>query len=261
MVFYLRDAGMGVSRALLLLLCLGTCLGALAAEPTPLPGKVRAASEEWADYTQADGQGMGWDILRAVFEPAGVRLEIRSVPYTRSTGLVQRGEVDVQVGAYRDETEGVLYPQWHYDVDHIYALGLASKPAPTLDTLGNYRLIWMRGYEYNNYLPNIRRFNEIQRSVGILPMLAHDRADFYIDALMEIQDVVAKADNPRQYKYTPLINLPLYLGFANTANGRALLALFDQRMEVLVKSGELKPIFERWKQPYPFDEHGKSPKP
>ncbi|WP_210641311.1 MULTISPECIES: transporter substrate-binding domain-containing protein [unclassified Pseudomonas] len=252
---------MGVSRTLLLLLCLGSCLSAWAAGPTALPGKVRAASEEWADYTQADGRGMGWDILREVFEPAGVKLEIRSVPYTRSTGLVQRGEVDVQVGAYRDESEGVLYPKWHYDVDHIYALGLASKPAPTLATVGNYRLVWMRGYEYNNYLPNIRRFNEIHRSVGILSMLVHDRADFYIDALMEIQDVLAKADNPQQFKLSPLINLPLYLGFANTENGRALRELFDQRMEVLVRTGQLKPIFERWKQPYPFDENGKPPKP
>ncbi|OAB52184.1 substrate-binding periplasmic protein [Pseudomonas thivervalensis] len=252
---------MGVSRALLLLLCLGACVGAGAAEPAPLPDRVRAASEEWADYTQADGQGMGWDILRAVFEPEGIRLEIRSVPYTRSIGLVQRGEVDVQVGAYRDESEGVLYPEWHYDVDHIYALGLASKPTPTLATIGNYRLVWMRGYEYNNYLPNIRRFNEIHRAVGILPMLIHERADFYIDASMEIEEVLAKADNPKQFKLSPLINLPLYLGFANNANGKALMGLFDKRMEVLVKTGQLKPIFERWKQPYPFDEHGKPPKP
>lgn len=183
------------------------------------------------------------------------------MPYTRSIGLVQRGEVDAQVGAYRDESEGVLYPHWHYDIDHIYALGLASKPSPTLATVGNYRLVWMRGYEYNHYLPNIRRFNEIHRSVGILPMLDHDRADFYIDALMEIQDVLAKASDPQQYKLSPLINLPLYLGFANNENGRALRALFDRRMEVLVKNGRLKPIFERWKQPYPFDESGKPPKP
>lgn len=252
---------MGVSRALLLLLCLGTCVGTRAAESTPLPDKIRAASEEWADYTQADGQGMGWDILRAVFEPEGVKLEIRSVPYTRSIGLVQRGEVDVQVGAYRDESEGVLYPKWHYDVDHIYALGLASKPTPTLATIGNYRLVWMRGYEYNNYLPNIRRFNEIHRSVGILPMLLHERADFYIDASMEIEEVLAKADDPKRFKLSPLINLPLYLGFANNANGRALSELFDRRMEVLVKNGQLKPIFEHWKQPYPFDEHGRPPRP
>ncbi|WP_260958105.1 substrate-binding periplasmic protein [Pseudomonas citri] len=252
---------MGVSRALLLLLCLGTCLGVGADPSTPLPGKIRTASEEWANYTQADGQGMAWDILREVFEPAGVKLETRSVPYTRSIGLVQRGEMDAQVGAYRDETEGLLYPHWHYDVDHIYALGLASKPSPTLTTVGNYRLVWMRGYEYNNYLPNIRRFNEIHRAVGILPMLTHDRADYYIDALMEVQEVLAKADNPQQFKVSPLINLPLYLGFSNNENGRALRALFDQRMEVLVKSGRLKPIFERWKQPYPFDENGNPPKP
>lgn len=252
---------MGVSRALLLLLCLGGCLGIQVADSAPLPGKIRAASEEWADYTQADGRGMGWDILREVFEPAGVKLEIRSVPYTRSIGLVQRGEVDVQVGAYRDESEGVLYPHWYYDIDHIYALGLASKPTPTLATLGNYRLVWMRGYEYNNYLPNIRRFNEVHRTVGILSMLAHDRADFYVDALMEIEEMLSKADNPQQFKLSPLINLPLYLGFANNENGRALRSLFDRRMDVLVKTGQLKPIFEHWKQPYPFDESGKPPKP
>lgn len=252
---------MGVSRALLLLLCLGGCLGIQVADSAPLPGKIRAASEEWADYTQADGRGMGWDILREVFEPAGVKLEIRSVPYTRSIGLVQRGEVDVQVGAYRDESEGVLYPHWHYDIDHIYALGLASKPTPTLATLGNYRLVWMRGYEYNNYLPNIRRFNEVHRTVGILSMLAHDRADFYVDALMEIEGMLSKADNPQQFKLSPLINLPLYLGFADNENGRAFRSLFDRRMDVLVKTGQLKPIFERWKQPYPFDESGKPPKP
>ncbi|WHS59703.1 transporter substrate-binding domain-containing protein [Pseudomonas sp. G2-4] len=254
---------MGVSRALLLLLllCLGVFLVARVAYSAPLPGKIRAASEEWTGYTQADGQGMAWDILRQVFEPAGVKLEIRSVPYTRSIGLVQRGEVEVQVGAYRDESEGVLYPKWHYDVDHLFALGLASKPTPTLATIGNYRLVWMRGYEYNNYLPNIRRFNEIHRTVGILPMLIHERADFYIDASTEIEEVLSNADNPQQFKLSPLINLPLYLGFANTENGQVLRALFDRRMDVLVKTGQLKPIFERWKQPYPFDENGKPPKP
>jgi len=33
------------------------------------------------------------------------------------------------------------------------------------------------------------------------------------------------------------------------------MTLFDHRMETLVKSGELKPIIERWKQPYPFEDN------
>ena len=48
--------------------------------------------------------------------------------------------------------------------------------------------------------------------------------------------------------------MPLYAGFADTARGRALVELFDRRMAELLRDGELRPIFRRWQQPYPFDE-------
>lgn len=125
---------MGLRRWLLILLCV--VASPVWADDTPeVPGQIRLASETWNDYTNADGSGLAWDVLREVFEPAGVKVKIRSVPYTRSVGLARRGEVDAWVGSYHDETEGVLYARWHYDSDHIYALGLAGSPAPTLVTL------------------------------------------------------------------------------------------------------------------------------
>jgi hypothetical protein len=147
--------------ALLVLALLGTFAHAHAA--APVPAVIHLASEEWEDYTAADGHGLAWDVLRKVFEPAGVMLDIRTVPYTRSIGLVQLKEVDALVGSYRDEATQVLYPQWKFDSDHVYALGLASSPPPTQATLGKYRLAWVRGYRYENYLPNIKRFNQIER--------------------------------------------------------------------------------------------------
>ncbi|WP_347902249.1 transporter substrate-binding domain-containing protein [Pseudomonas purpurea] len=228
------------------------CSVARAADAPATPVVIHLASEDWDNYTAADGHGLAWDILRAVFEPAGVKLDRRTVPYTRSVGLVQRREVDALVGSYRDEAEQVLYPRWNFDSDHIYALGLASSPTPTLATLGTYRLAWVRGYRYESYLPNIHRYNQIERRTGILPMLKQARADFYIDALTEIDAVLAEAEEPSQYRTTHIAELPLYLGFADTPQARALMALYDRRMELLVKSGELKPIFEHWKQPYPF---------
>ena len=220
---------------------------------TAPPTVIHLASEEWEDYTAADGHGLGWDVLRAIFEPAGVKLDLRVEPYTRAVGLAQRGEVDACVGSYRDEASDVLYPRWNYDTDHIYALGLASNPAPTPETLGNYRLAWVRGYEYQKYLPNVQRYNEVVRRTGILSMLTHNRADFYIDALTEIDYIVKRAKDPSPFRRTHIAELPLYLCFANTPDARALMALYDQRLDLLVKSGALKPIFERWKQPYPFD--------
>jgi polar amino acid transport system substrate-binding protein len=217
-----------------------------------VPTQIRLVSEEWLDYTNADGTGVAWDILRKVFEPAGVKVVIQSAPYSRAVGLVKRSEADAWVGSYKEEDEDNLYPRWHFDVDHIYALGLASTPVPTQDTVGKFRLAWVRGYDYGSYLPNVTDFREIQRREGILPMLEHDRVDFYIDAQTEVDSVLGQATNPERFRSSHLAELPLYLAFARNDQSKALCELFDKRMAELVRSGELKPIFERWKQPYPF---------
>ena len=217
------------------------------------PGQIRLVSEEWADYTNADGTGVAWDVMRKVFQPAGIEVVPQSAPYSRAIGLVKRGEADAWVGSYKDESEDNLYPRWHFDVDHIYALGLASKPAPTLATIGDYRLAWVRGYAYGKYLPRVREYREIQRREGILPMLEHDRVDFYVDAMTEVDYVIGQSSQPDRFRRTHVVELPMYLAFARSQRGEALRDVFDKRMAELARSGELKPIFERWKQPYPFD--------
>ncbi|MFJ4052500.1 MULTISPECIES: substrate-binding periplasmic protein [unclassified Pseudomonas] len=237
-------------RTVLLAILLCCAHGALAAEG--VPKQVHLVSEEWLDYTNADGTGVAWDVLRKVFEPAGVKVVAKSAPYSRAVGLVKRGEADAWVGSYKDENEDNLYPRWHFDMDHIYALGLASKPVPTLDTVGQYRLAWVRGYDYGSYLPNVKAAREIQRREGILPMLEHDRVDFYIDALTEVDYVLGQTSQPERFRRTHVAELPLYLAFARNEHGKALSELFDRRMAELVRSGELKPIFQHWKQPYPF---------
>jgi len=217
-----------------------------------VPKQVHLVSEAWLDYTNADGSGMAWDVLRKVFEPAGVKVVTQPAPYSRAVGLVKRGEADAWVGSYKDENDDNLYPRWHFDMDHIYALGLANKPVPTLSTVGQYRLAWVRGYDYGSYLPNVKNFREIQRREGILPMLEHDRVDFYIDAQTEVDYVLGQASQPERFRRTHVVELPLYLAFARNDQAKALRDLFDRRMAELVRSGELRPIFERWKQPYPF---------
>ncbi|MFP6849997.1 MAG: transporter substrate-binding domain-containing protein [Pseudomonas sp.] len=218
------------------------------------PTQVRIAAEVWPGFTNADGSGVSWDIFRMVYEPVGVKLQALSEPYTRSIGLVQRGEADAWVGSYRNEVKlGAVYPRWHYDFDQIVALGLSRTPVPTLENLGSFRLAWVRGYEYQQYLPNLRQYREVIRRSGILGMLDQGRADFYLDAVDEVADILDTASDPTQYRVTPVTKLNLYLGFTDSERGRALAELFDQRMDELVADGSLRPIFQRWQQPYPFD--------
>lgn len=240
--------------ARLLALLLGMAVMLAAHAELQRPSEIQVASEVWEGHTNADGTGMAWDILREVFEPVGVVLHIQSVPYTRAVGLVQRGSVDAWVGSYRDEVgQGVLYPRWHYDYERVSALGLRDRPAPTLDTLGELRLVWLRGYEYQRYLPNVRHYREVRRHSDILGMLDLDHADFYIESHSELEALLADVAQRERYQVTELTRLPLYIGFADNPRGRVLTDLFDRRMTTLVKAGALRPIFERWQQPYPFD--------
>lgn len=81
---------MGIRTVLLaMVLLLGPGASAVMAES--LPRQIHLVSEEWLDYTNADGTGVAWDVLRKVFEPAGVKVLTQSAPYSRAVGLVKRG--------------------------------------------------------------------------------------------------------------------------------------------------------------------------
>lgn len=233
--------------AILAILLVGSSVQA-----APVLHPLSIVSEEWVDYTNADGTGLAWDVLRKVFEPAGYKVGTRVEPYTRAFGLVQRGEADIWVGSYKDEADS-LYPRWNFDVDHVYALGLASRPSPDVNLLGQYKLAWVRGYEYQRYLPNIKRYTQVQRRNGILSMLDLARADYYIDSLSEIQALLRDSSRQSSYKVTHVAELPLYIGFTDSEKGRRLRVVFDQRMDELAPSGQLREFFAKWHQPYPFE--------
>lgn len=235
-------------RRLLCLLCVLWWLPASADAP---PTEIRVASEAWVNYTQADGRGLAWDLLRALYEPEGVRLVARTEPYVRSVGLVQRGEADAWVGSYRNEIDHVIYPRWPYDVDPIGALGRKDSPVPTLADLDRFRLAWMRGYAFDRYLNHLKQRNELQRRASALLMLDSHRIDYFIDARPELEEMLqAKGVDASVYRITDIATIPLYLGFANNERGRALAQLFDARMQTLYRNGELERLFARWHWPY-----------
>ena len=100
--------------------------------------------------------------------------------------MAQRGKVDAALGLYRGEVDDLDFPRWPYAADRVVALGLTRLPQPTLQTLANYRLIWVRGYSFQDQLPGISRYQEVQRRDGIPAMLREGHADFYIDDDAEV---------------------------------------------------------------------------
>lgn len=241
-------------RAWFFCLILGLSVPLSAAE-APLK-EVRLVSAEWAGYTNRDGSGLVWDIMRLVFEPVGLKVSHRTELYTRGVGLVQRGEADGWLGSYANEGfEGVINGRVTYGIDPIVALGLADRPVPSLEGLGQYRLAWVRGYGYQRYLPGVSAYREVERRTGILEMLDRGRADFYIDARPDVEEVRAQSPEPDRYRVTPLTGIPLYPGFADTEHGRRLAALYERRMKAVTADGSLRRLYKRWREPYLIDSY------
>ena len=229
---------------------------------TPLQGlaaELRAihfVAEAWEGTTNADGTGLCWELLRKVYDPVGIQVEFEIMPYLRAVKIVQAKEADAAVGAYLNEYEGVLFSKWHFAFDVVAAIFKKGKVAAwegEKSLSGN--IGWMRGYAFDQYLQITPKFFEVDRRESGLKMLEAGRLDFFIDdeeELVELlnQGIIRKDD----YQLGKILTLNLYLTYADNDRGRELRRIFDERMSVLVKSGELKPLYERWKFAYPFDE-------
>jgi polar amino acid transport system substrate-binding protein len=213
------------------------------------------SSEEWEGATQADGTGLYWDILRKVYEPVGVKVNWSIASYARSVALVKQNRADAWVGSYLDEESGIIYPASHFDADDVSALFIkkADQPWRGEASLEGKDVAWIKGYELHEYLDAKFNNRELINRDSVIQLLDLGRLDFFIDARPEIEshfgEVIAKDS---RFAVETIKKLNLYLGFANTLKGKRLAEIFDERFPELIKSGELKPLFEKWEFEYIF---------
>jgi polar amino acid transport system substrate-binding protein len=220
--------------------------------------QINVVSEVWANATEQSGRGLYWDILRLVYEKENISLSFESMPYARSVMKVKNGEADAWIGASLNEVPDAIYPQYPLDKDHYYALYLTGKVSEWQGqkSLENKRVGWVRGYELDQHLQVKVEYKEfIKLKVG-LNRLKAGKLDFILDAKYDLeQAMIAFGKDSSQYQMQKIIELPIYLGFANNDRGRYLAKVYDQRLAELIASGEIRTLFDKHQWPsYPFED-------
>ncbi|MBV7298429.1 substrate-binding periplasmic protein [Enterovibrio paralichthyis] len=242
--------------AVALLLTLTAVTFPLSAQESPQT-VLNVVSESWEDATEKDGSGLYFDIMRRVFEPLGYTIKTTTTTYARSVYLVQSGKMDMFLGSYIDEQEDVLYPFWHFDAEQVSAVYKAGViPAwEGEQTLKDRTVGWVKGYDYNDYIGTPMNIQEVKTRKQGLSMVFSDRLDVLLDATAELEEEFEKGYvNRKAFVVSHLIDLKLYPAFANTERGKKLRKIYDERIEALLKAGELQPMFEQYEWDYfPFD--------
>lgn len=221
--------------------------------------EIKIASEEWRNATNGDGTGLFWDIFRAVFEAEGIKINIIIRSYKGSEELLKRNLVDAQAGTYLNEIEGAVFPKNHFAEDVIV---VAFKKSSGInwkgeESLRNAKVAWLKGYSLDQYIRVPMKAAELtDRKAALRAMGKEKRFDFFIDSMPDLITAMEQENiDKNDFRIEVLKRLNLYLAFQGTKKGKELADIFDRRFEELLKSGEIKKIYEKSKDShmeYPF---------
>ena len=226
------------------------------AEDEPLT-IIRLITSEWPGYTNADGTGLYFDVLKAVYEPEGIQMTFELVPWKRAQALVKK-TADAIVGETMLPDEDYLYPQWPIDVEEVTVM---FKKRAGVEWKGEFSLekktvSWIRGYDFQMYIQANMNILEVDNLQSGLLMLEAGRIDFlidYEDLIAEEVESIRKTVNPdfdlEQYQMEPLrLGAKVYVAFVNSARGKRLVEIFDRRMKQLYESGVLDAMYKNFTQ-------------
>lgn len=205
-------------------------------------------SEELPFCARQDGTGLYWDILRAVFEPSGIKLNTSTRSYSEAVKLVRTKDVDAVVASYFDEIEGAVYPKSHFGVDVVMALFKKGKMAwKGKESLKGKKVGWIKGYAYGEYLGFPVEKIEFRNRKSAISALKTENLDFFIDPAPDLEIALeeAKTDMTKM-GFEKALELKLYLAFAKNDRGKELAKIFDEIFPQLVKSGEIRKLYEKW---------------
>lgn len=220
---------------------------------------IQIHAAEWQGYTNADGSGFGWDVVRAVFDSAGVDIAFETMPYSRSIHTVLHGHADAWIGAYRNEVPEAVYPDWHYDADRVDAIFRADAGITWRgpSTLRGADVVWLHDYRMDKYLDVPVDAEQTLKQTSALKMVARERVDYYIGTAYEFEtyfDNGAPSLSRETFDREHLMNLELYVAFAPSDRGRRFARIWDRQFPKLLADATIGAIYARHDfRLWPFD--------
>ena len=199
---------------------------------------VTVLASKWQHYTNEDGTGVYFDLLRLIYHESDLSIEITD--YHRCLNLFKQEKADILIGVYQSDLPKAHYAQWPLDKDApIYAFVHQDSTYHSLASLTNKTIAWQKGYGFDQFFHTIPN-----------PYLVTDLDTGF--RLLQGRRIDAFFDYQLNYRPTEHTNITffkvhdattLHLAFQNTKRGRLLAKIYDQRMLTLRQSGVLASLF------------------
>ena len=211
---------------------------------------INVVAPMWEEYTNADGSGMYWDILRSIYSTAGIKLKPSIVPWNRAMKMVTKYQIyNAIVGEYLDTEEALLFPKYPIDVEYMSVL--AKKSATDwqgVESLVGKRVGWIKDYDVIKEQDRNFTLREYRSTEQGIELLNSGKLDYIIDEWDELA-IVLKGKNLAIENYN-MNEMPegtdVYVAFANNAISKVLIEIYNEQAALMVKDGRMQAIYKKW---------------
>ena len=137
---------------------------------------------------------------------------------------------------YEGELTGVLIPRWPMEFETAMAVHRPDNPYVDERSLIGRTSGWIRGYPFDDYLPqgvSYRELDSVEQGLGLLQEVD---IDFLIDHQPEISSVTAAAGfdlSKFQQSRVRALSREVFPAFRDDARGQTIMEIYDHRMSAL----------------------------
>ena len=208
----------------------------------PQFGRITATAGHWRRYTNLDGTGAYWELVRRIFEPVSTKLELHSNTYQRAILGLEEQRFDMLVGTYAGhQPNNAIISRLHFDYDRPLYVFTHTEQALNDILQGQFEplVCFVAGYGYDKFLPLGLNYYHTSNTLDCFAMLDLNR----------LGAVVAYRENTPDWTSAPYHShqvhgsIPIHIAFQDTPRGRMLRDWFDMRLSDLVRSGEIAEFY------------------
>ena len=180
-----------------LILCLSCC-------PIPLmcaPQTIQVVTESWLGYTNEDGSGFYFDILKIIFPEKDWKVAIEIVPFSRVRYLLNHDRADMALGFYDGDTTKALFSDQPVEVDSV-DIALTPEMAEIwqgLESLSFKKVQALLEYRYDEFVDFPMYYEESSNLLEMLDRVNRGKIDAVLDYKPDMLVKAAKLTQPIQF--------------------------------------------------------------
>lgn len=210
----------------------------------PQFGSVTLTAGHWPGYTNLDGSGYYWQLMREIFEPVTDGITLHSNSVNRAYRGFDDERFDALVGTVAIQvSEDTILSRTHINFDRDLYLFASNQDtlAATLTGTLERPVCHVAGYQYEQLLPKQLKFYAVPDYLDCFAMLDMGR----------VGAVVAYQEDAPDWTESPYAThklrdgLPIHLAFHRNPRGYRLRDWFDRTFRLLVEDRSINQLYSQ----------------